>query len=52
MKRFREYHHLYLKADVLLLADVFENFRNICMKNYELDPAWYFIPPDWLGMYA
>ena len=27
---------------MLLLADVFENFRNVCKKNYKLNPAWYF----------
>ena len=45
MKTFREYHNLYLKTDVLLLADVFENFRNICLNNYDLDPAWYYTSP-------
>ena len=36
---------MYLKSDVLLLADVFEEFRNICLENYSLDPAWYYTSP-------
>ena len=42
MKTLRDYHDLYNQSDVLLLADVFENFRDVCSKNYELDPAWYY----------
>ena len=43
-KRFKlenlgECHDLYVQSDTLLLADVFENFRNKCLKVYELDPA-------------
>ena len=45
MKYLKDYHDLYNETDVLLLADVFENFRNICMENYKLDPAHYFTAP-------
>ena len=40
-----DYHNFYYLADVLLLADVFENFRNICTNHYGLDPAWYYSAP-------
>ena len=38
-------HDLYLKSDVLLLADVFENFRKIHLEIYELDPAKFISAP-------
>ncbi|XP_022781608.1 uncharacterized protein LOC111322716 [Stylophora pistillata] len=44
-KALRDYHNLYNEADVLLLCDVFENFRDVCRKNYGLDPAWYYTAP-------
>ena len=34
-----DYHDLYVQSDTQLLADVFENFRDMCIKEYELDPA-------------
>ncbi|PFX14366.1 hypothetical protein AWC38_SpisGene21477 [Stylophora pistillata] len=45
MKNMGDYHDLYLKSDVLLLADVFEKFRNVILENYNLDPAWYYTAP-------
>ena len=40
-----QYHNLYLASDVLLLADVFENFRKTCLQFYDLDPCHYFTSP-------
>ena len=40
-----EYHDLYLVGDVLLLTDVFENFRTHCLNYYKLDPCHYFTSP-------
>ena len=45
MKNMGGYHDLYLKKDVLLLADVFEKFIDTCLKYYELDPCHYFSAP-------
>ena len=45
LKNMGDFHDLYLKTDVLLLADVMENFRKLCEKHYELDPAHFFTVP-------
>ena len=45
LKNMGEYNDLYLKSDVLLLADVFVNFKKTCMQYYELDPCHYFTSP-------
>ena len=52
MKSLGEYHDLYLKTDVFLLADVVENFRTVLLKNYLLDPAWFLTAPAffWCAM--
>ncbi|CAB4013255.1 Gastrula zinc finger [Paramuricea clavata] len=44
-KSLGDYHDLYLKTDVLLLADVFEDFRRVCLDAYKLDPAHYISAP-------
>ena len=41
-KNLGDYHDLYPYIDVCLLADVFENCKSICLKQYSLDPAHYF----------
>ena len=40
-----DYHDIYVQSDTLLLADVFNNFRDICIKEYELDPAHFLLLP-------
>ena len=45
LKDLGEYHDLYLKTDVILLANVFEAFRKVCLKNYRLDPAHFYTAP-------
>ena len=45
LKNMGDYHNLYLGSDVLLLADVFENFRKTCLEYYKLDPCHYFTSP-------
>ena len=45
LKDLGEYHDLYSKTDVILLANVFEAFRKVCLKNYGLDPAHFYTAP-------
>ena len=45
LRNMGDYHDLYLKTDVLLLVDVFENFRKTCLNYYGLDPLHYISAP-------
>ena len=45
IKHLGKYHDLYVQGDILMLADIFENFRNACLKIYELDPAKFVSAP-------
>ena len=44
-KNVGDYHDPYVQSDTLLHADVFENFKNVCIKVYELDPAHFLSAP-------
>ena len=44
-KKLGDYHDLYIQSDTILVADVFENFRNKCTEIYELDPARFLSAP-------
>ena len=45
IKNWGEYHDLYVQGDTVLLADVFENFRNMCLEIYKFDPAKFLSAP-------
>ena len=45
LENLRDYHDLYVQSDTLLLADLFNNFRDMCIKEYELDPAHFLSLP-------
>ena len=45
LKSLGDYHDFYVQCDTLLLADVFENFRNKCIEIYKLDPAHFLSAP-------
>ena len=45
IKNLGEYHGLYVQSDTLLLADVYENFRTMCLKKYQLDPVYFVSAP-------
>lgn len=45
IKNIGEYHDLYMKSDVLMLADVFESFRDVCFSKYGLDSCHYYTAP-------
>ena len=45
IKNLGEYHDLYVQSDILLLEDVFENFRDKCIDVYDFDPAHFLSAP-------
>ena len=45
VKNLGEYHDFHVQSDTLLLADVFENFRDMCINVYDLDPAYFLSAP-------
>ena len=45
IKNLAKYHDLYVQSDTLLLADIFENFKNRCIEIYKLDPAHFLSAP-------
>ena len=45
IRNLEEYHDLYLKTDVILLANVFEAFRDTCLEHYSLNPAHFYTSP-------
>ena len=46
IKTLGEYHNLYVQADIAQLSDVSESFRSVCLKEYQLDPAYFVSTPS------
>ena len=46
IRNLRDYHDLYVQSDKLLLANVFGNFRNMCLEIYDLDPSHFLFAPE------
>ena len=46
IKTLEDYHELYVQADTAQLSDVFENFKSLCLKEYQLDPAYFVSTPS------
>jgi hypothetical protein len=46
-----DYHDIYLKTDVLLLADIFQNFQQVVIEKYDLTPFGIIQHLDWHGMH-
>ena len=46
LKNIREYYDLYVQADTTQLSDVFESSRTLCLKQYQLDPAYFISTPS------
>ena len=46
LKNMGDYRNLYLKTDVILLTNVFESFRSVCLSNYGSDPAHFYTAPE------
>ena len=45
IKTLGEYHDWYIQSDTLLLADIYENIRNMCFEKYQLDPTYFVSAP-------
>jgi hypothetical protein len=45
-KTFKDYHEIYLKGDVVLLAEIFEMYRKLSLETYCIDPTWYVSGPS------
>ena len=52
IKKLGDYHNLYVQSDILLLADAFENFQNMCLEIYEFDPAKFLSAPGFTWQVA